>query len=224
VASCLVEHRSAPAALGYDLYVAWLNDLVTPEAISLARFVEAPLAHPTVMFRRELPERHGSYRDGPFPEDFELWLRWLEAGVRFGKVPEVLYVWNDPPERLSRTDPRYAVDAFHRVKAAYLARWLAAHNPHHPGVVVWGAGKTSRRRAAHLEAHGCRIDAYLDIDPRKVNRTLSGRPVRHAETLPRAAGGEFVLSYVGTRGARPFIRSVLEGRGRVEGRDFLFAS
>jgi glycosyltransferase involved in cell wall biosynthesis len=225
VASCLVRHASSGGreALGYRLHVDWLNDLVSPEAIRLARFVEAPIAHPTAMFRRDVAERFGGYRDGLFPEDYELWLRWLAEGVQFEKVPEVLYTWADYPGRLSRTDPRYDVEAFHRIKAQYLARQLAVSNVHYPDVVVWGAGKTSRRRAAHLEASGCRITAWLDIDPRKVGHWRGGRLVRHAESL-EAAGVAFVVSYVGARGAQAVIRAALARKGYVEGRDFLFAA
>ena len=92
---------------GYALHVDWLNELVTPEEIALNRFIESPFAHPSVMFRRELVQRHGAYRDGNFPEDYELWLRWQEAGVQMGKVPRALLTWHDPPGRLSRTDGRY---------------------------------------------------------------------------------------------------------------------
>ncbi len=56
----------------------------------------------------------GRLPPGPFPEDYELWLRWSEAGVAMAKLPEALVVWNDPPGRLSRTDPRYDPEAFHR--------------------------------------------------------------------------------------------------------------
>ncbi len=83
LASCLVGFGGdREANAGYALHVDWLNSLVSPEQIALNRFVESPLAHPSVMFRRELLERHGGYRDGDFPEDYELWLRWLDAGVR----------------------------------------------------------------------------------------------------------------------------------------------
>ena len=34
-------------------------------------------------------EQFGGYREGDFPEDYELWLRWLDAGVRMAKVPIV---------------------------------------------------------------------------------------------------------------------------------------
>lgn len=210
-------------AAGYALHVDWLNELLTPEQIALNRFVEAPLAHPSVMFRRELVQRLGGYRAGDFPEDYELWLRWLEAGVKMAKVDRVLLTWNDPPDRLSRHDPRYASEAFYRCKAPYLARWLARHvDPSRP-IWVWGAGRPTRKRAAWLEAHGVRIAAYLDIDPHKIGRSLGSRPVFGPDQLPPPAE-VFVLGYVASRGARQLIRTRLQRRGFVEGRDFLMAA
>src|SRR2546425_6870649 len=102
------------------------------------------------MFRRELLNKHGGYREGDFPEDYELWLRWLDAGVTMAKVPRVLLTWNDAPERLSRTDRRYDVEAFYRCKAFYLARWLKRHVDASRPLLVWGAGRPTRKRAEHL--------------------------------------------------------------------------
>lgn len=223
--SCLVAHAGdeAHATAGYALHVDWLNEQVTPEAIALHRFVEAPMAHPSVMFRRDLVDRHGGYRAGPFPEDYELWLRWLDAGVKMAKVPETLLVWHDLPGRLSRTHDCYSVEAFYRLKATYLAKWLARHSPRHPEVVIWGAGKTSKQRAEHLVAEGCRIVGYVDIDPRKAGRKAYGRPIYMPEDV-RSPDFGFVVSYVGKRGAGDLIRAQLTARGYVEGRDFLVAA
>lgn len=221
VASCLVAHPAPEAAAGYAHHVAWLNRVVTAEDVERERFVEAPLAHPSAMFRRELVARHGGYRDGDFPEDYELWLRWLEAGVRMAKAQEVLLTWHDPPGRLSRTHPRYDVEAFYRLKAGYLARWLAAHNPHHPAITVWGSGKTSRRRAALLEAHGVRIRGYIDVDPaRRVSGSL---PITHYLDVTDPRRG-FIVAYVSRRDAHEVIRGQLLAHGFVEGRDFIFAA
>ncbi len=221
---CLVEFGGdAGACAGYAHFVAWQNGLTEPGEIGLARFVESPLAHPSVMFRAGLPARFGAYRHGPFPEDYELWLRWLEAGVVMAKVPRVLLTWNDPPGRLSRTDPRYAPEAFYRVKAGYLARWLAANNPHHPEIWVVGAGRLTRKRADLLAEHGVRIAGYVDLDPRKVGRTVHGRPVIHRLALP-GPGERFLVSFVASRGARDEIEAFLTGRGHVPGRDFILAA
>jgi len=143
------------AQAGYARHVDWTNTLTSARDIALARFVDAPVANPSVMFRKALVAEHGGAEQGDFPEDYEMWLRWLDAGVVMEKLPEELLVWNDPPTRATRTDPRYSPEAFYRVKARYLARWLARHNARHPGVVVMGSGRITRKRAELLEEHRC---------------------------------------------------------------------
>ncbi len=225
LAGCLVEFGGDRAAQsGYARHVDWLNTLTTPEAIALHRFVESPLAHPSVLFRRELVDRFGGYRDGDFPEDYELWLRWLDAGVRMAKVPEVLVCWHDPPGRLSRTDRRYAPEAFFRLKAPWLARELRRAGAGRR-ILVWGAGRPTRKRAAWLEAEGVRIEGFVDIDPKKISPALggTGRPVLAPGQLPGPEAA-FVAVYVASRGARELIAADLEGRGYRAGRDYLLAA
>ena len=208
---------------GYARYVEWTNRILTHDAIRLAAFVESPFAHPSVMFRRAVLDRHGGYAAGDFPEDYELWLRWLAGGVRMEKVPDVLLEWRDHPERLSRRDPRYDADAFDRLRARHLAAWLAAHNPHHPSVVVWGAGRASRRRAARLTGHGVAVSAWIDVDPRKIGRRHGAAPVLAPEALP-APGACFVVSYVGSHGARDLIETRLAAIGYEAGRHYVVAA
>lgn len=205
---------------GYAAYVDWINGLLEPDEIALNRFVESPLAHPSVMFRHDLPERFGAYRDGPFPEDYELWLRWMAHGVKIAKVDEELLTWNDPPGRLSRTDERYSVDAFYRTKATYLFNWLRENNPHHPNIVVWGAGRITRKRANILSEIGLNITHYIDIKNRQLNCST---PVLLPGSIPDPDSC-FILSMVGKRGARQEILRILEQRGFQEGRNCLFAA
>lgn len=221
VSSRVAFGGDAARSAGYALHVDWLNSLLTPEDIALNRFIEAPVAHPSVLFRRDLVARLGGYRAGDFPEDYELWLRWLDAGVTLAKVPAPLVTWHDSPTRLSRTDPRYAPEAFFRVKAEYLGRELVRRRQ--PVVWVWGAGRHTRKRAAHLEAHGVAIAGYVDVDAKKVGRAVAGRPVIPADELP-PPGERFVLGYVTSRGARDYIRRELGARGYAEGRDFLMCA
>lgn len=221
---CLVEFGGDRRAnAGYALHVEWLNALVTPDEIALNRFVESPLAHPSVIFRRELVAKHGGYAAGDFPEDYELWLRWLDAGVRMAKVPRALLTWHDTPARLSRTDPRYAPEAFYRLKAKWIARWLQREVDPKRAIFVWGAGRPTRLRAKHLRAHGVSIAGYVDIDPAKVGRTIEGVPVINPAGLPEPSTA-FVLGYVGSRGARALIREALGRAGWGEGRDFLMCA
>ncbi|MBN1448357.1 MAG: glycosyltransferase [Bacteroidetes bacterium] len=207
-------------ARGYAHYVRWVNSLANPEEIAAMRFVESPFAHPAVMFRRVLIDRYGGYREGAFPEDYELWLRWMDAGVRMASIPDDVLLWSDPPDRLSRTDLRYTIEAFYRMKSGYLARWLQRHTAFWPDVIVWGAGRTTRKRAWHLLEHGAQVATLVDIDPDKIGHSVHGVPVIAPEDLP-PPGRCFILPYVGNRSARMQIMQWLEDNGYMLERDYL---
>jgi GT2 family glycosyltransferase len=50
-----------------------------------------PIAHPTVMIRKQILDRFGGYDPAfRFAEDLDLWLRLLGHGVRFGNVGAIL--------------------------------------------------------------------------------------------------------------------------------------
>lgn len=208
---------------GMARFVDWTNGLLTADRIAREQFVESPFVHPSVMFRRELVAKHGGYRDGDFPEDYELWLRWLEAGVRMSKIDAELLQWRERPGRLTRTDSRYSVDAFFRTKAPYLAQFLAGKNPRHPRVVVWGAGRTTRLRLRPLFELGVEPEAWIDIDPNKTGWTVQGAPVLPPEEL-QEAGSSFVLVAVGKRGARELIEPFLLGKGYEVGKTCIFCA
>ena len=210
-------------AKGYATYVDWINTLRDPDEFASSRFIESPLAHPAVMFRRACAHRFGGYRDGPFPEDYELWLRWMEAGVLFASIPDDVLVWNDPPERLSRNDPRYSIEAFYAMKAEYLARWCAINVAIWPNVVVWGSGRITRKRVQLLEACGARVRMWVDIDPKKIGKWVSGAEVVATDLLPDP-GSCFILSFVASRDARVQIQRWLHAHGYLQERDYMFAA
>lgn len=216
-------HDGATETRGYSSYCDWLNSFSEPHEIRRASFVESPLAHPTVLFRRSLIEQFGAYSDGDFPEDYELWLRWLDGGVKMRKVRSVLYQWNDAPDRLSRTDARYSPDAFLELKVKSLISWLRQNNPSHPEVVIWGAGTLSKRRARRLQEDGCLIKAYIEVNPKRRGQKINNVPVYLVDEFAQVPQG-FIVSVVGNRGAGENIRNFLLEQGRVEEVEFLICS
>jgi len=203
---------------GMAWYVDWQNAILTPHEHYVKRFVDAPLAHPTVMFRRELIEQHGGYSTEPLPEDHELWLRWMDAGVRFAKLPKELLTWHDHPHRLSRTHEHYSIDAFFRTKAKWIARWLARTLNGRP-VIVAGTSGLCQARVALLEAEGVIVSAYTDVRKREV----PGYAFIPHEALP-PAGEAFIVSFISQRGTGDRIAEFLSSRGLVEGVDFILAA
>ncbi len=152
--SCLVRHfPSHSVAVGFRLYEHWLNSLVTHDEIKRERFIESPVAHPSVMVRREVLTEIGGWRDPGWAEDYDLWLRCFAAGVIFEKIDRPLFFWREHDDRLTRTDTRYSVPSFLRCKAHFLARGpLASFSK----VILWGAGQTGRRMSKFLARGGRR--------------------------------------------------------------------
>lgn len=213
---------------GARRYEQWLESVVTPEQIALNLWIESPLPHPTVMMRREVYDGVGGYRDLQWPEDYDLWLRMLRAGVRMAKISEPLVLWRDHPTRASRVQPLYGLDRFLDCRAHHLAQFIGAR-----AIVVWGAGRDGRRLAKALLREGARIDAFLDIDPRKIGRTAQGRQILDSEawlaSVEAAANTTetsrpLLVAAVGAAGARELIRARLRQAGFREGRDFLCAA
>ncbi len=219
VVSCLVRHFPwHGVGEGYRAYEEWLNSLSTPEAIGRERFVESPVAHPSALVRREIYQAVGGYQDTEWAEDFDLWLRLLEARVCFSKVDRYLYFWREHPERLTRVDARYSVENFLRCKAKYLLSGPLAGCRR---VVVWGAGQTGRRLSKHLLRGGAPIVAFVDIDPKKIGSTLREKPIISPDQLSLLmVEGTVVLAAVGSRGARKLIRGRLNAIGLREGREY----
>ncbi len=221
VVSCLVE-GFPPAAMrpGMRRYLAWLNALTSDEAIRREIFVESPLVHPSVVFRKAAVEAAGGYRASPWAEDYDLWLRLYLRGSRFAKVPQVLHFWRESPERLTRRDPRYALKRFLRAKAHYLKRGPLRSRE---SLILWGAGQMGRWFSAALLEEDLHPAAWVDIDPRKIGRTRRGVRVHPPEALPRLWAqyrAPALLVSVGAPGGRALIRRRLNALGLREGADW----
>lgn len=216
--SGLVEFVSqVEDARGYEAYVQQVNAWRTEDEIRHHRFVESPFAHPSVMFRKELVEKYGGYDTSGVPEDYELWLKWMDKGVRMQKLAVPVLQWRDHPNRLSRTHANYSAEAFDRARCSYLARWLKERAAHLPPLYVWGGGKLARRKIKLLEEHGVRIKGLIDVKP--LNTSL---PFIHYRELP-SPGKIFIISMVSNRGRYAEIRDYLTARGYVMEKNFMLA-
>jgi glycosyltransferase involved in cell wall biosynthesis len=201
---------------GFKRFVKWVNSFHSPEEIERNHFVEIPVVNPTIMFRKEIYEKWGGCSQGDFPEDYEMQLRYLEAGVKMAKLPEPLLEWHDSSSRLTRTDDRYSTDAFFRTKAAYFKKWSEKQNRFHPDIWVWGAGRKTRQRAKLLEKEGLKIRGFIDI----VKGKTTEKTTLHFTEIPDP-GQLFIVPMVTKTGARELIQSYLQKAGYAERTDFM---
>jgi glycosyltransferase involved in cell wall biosynthesis len=97
------------------------------EAIERGMQTTNTMAHPTVMYRRTATAVHGAY-DASFrySEDLDLWLRWLNAGMRFANLPDVVVRYRQKSTSRQTLHWKYNLRArLHNFSSRHIARRCA---------------------------------------------------------------------------------------------------
>jgi glycosyltransferase involved in cell wall biosynthesis len=199
-------------------YESWLNGLESAEDVARDAFVECPVAHPSLMMRRQMADL--GYEDRGWPEDYELVLRALGLGMRIGVVPERLLAWRRRADSLSRTDDRYSLNRFTACKAHHLAAGFLGQSDRY---ILCGYGETGKSLRRALAALGKHPSHIVEVHPARLGRRIHGAPVIPHEALPGLAGRPIVVS-VAREGPRADVRAKLAAMGFVDGRDFVCAA
>jgi hypothetical protein len=161
------------------------------------------------MFRKSLGLNYGFYTEGDFPEDFELWNRWMFNGVRMSKVNEIVLDWHDSPGRLSRIHPMYASEKFSAIKAKYFTKWFERKFPsRNPEFYIWGSGNSVR-----IEELGLQISKFIDVKRSQSQHSIYYQDLKFDPQI-------FILSYVSDRKGKLEICDYMKNLGFKEGENF----
>ena len=197
-------------------YEQWSNSLTEPRRIAAMRFVELPIVNPTLLAKREVFDL--GFRDGAWPEDYDLCLRALGQVNTAAKVPEVLFDWIDSGDRLTRTDERYSPEAFDRCRRAHLLDGPLAGKTQ---VDMWGAGQSGKPWLSWLLAKGFNVRHVVEVSPKKIGTKIHDTPVISDTDLPPPDGTPLIIA-VGAAGARELIEADLIQKGYTPGKDTWF--
>ncbi|ETW95270.1 MAG: hypothetical protein ETSY1_31350 [Candidatus Entotheonella factor] len=200
-------------------YERWLNRITSERRLREEAFVECPIAHPSLMIRRDILSAFG-YRDCGWPEDYDLILRLLTSGHPLDVVPKRLLSWRDHPTRLSRTSPIYRIAQFTACKAAFLATSFLSTTDRY---ILWGYGSTGKALRRALAQHGKHPAYIVELHPRRLGKTIHQAPVIPPEALVRTPKHPVIVSVAGEQG-RGEIRAAMQAMGFQELRDFICAA
>lgn len=182
--SCCQVQPIGFVGAGREAYFAWQNGVLTAKEFYVNRYVECPFQHPTLALPVKVLQDLGGYRKGPFPEDYDLFLRIMQAGLRMEKLPGALLQYRCSEDQLSYIDSRYSKSSFHDLRKFYIAADESLQEILHlRPLVVWGASRMSRRR---FEAHfpEAKPDYFVDIKPSLLAHPGDSRSANLEETLP----------------------------------------
>lgn len=216
VVSCGISLKESLGE-GMARYVDWVNGLDTPAKVARERFVESPVVQPTVMMPRSLFLEAGGYLRNGFAEDYDLWLRLLGRGARFGKVTDLLYDWHDREDRLTRSDPRFGQKAMLALKADALA---SLHEVRKRGVAIAGAGPIGKALGRELKKRKTELHGYFEVNPKRVGSVCQEAPIAGPGDFGKRWREAVLLGAVGVGGGRAKVRNLALEAGYCEGRDF----
>ncbi len=198
---------------GMQAYQNWMNGIDDEDAIRREALVECPLAHPSLMARKEIMD----YRDQGWPEDYDLILRLLAAGHKIGMVPKRLLLWRHHQDRLSQSHPAYSQEQFTRCKAAHLCNnYLQGHDQY----ILWGYGNTGRNLRRTLTEQGKDPAFIVELHPGRIGNTIHGAKVVAVDEIDKLPNLPLLVSVAG-EGPRNLIRQQLRAIGKKELRDFV---
>ena len=80
---------------------------ITNRSIRLHSLFRNPLNHPTTVYRKHFVDKLGGYRNIPFFEDYDLWLRMINSGYSFFNLCDVLVFMRRESQSLRRTGLPY---------------------------------------------------------------------------------------------------------------------
>lgn len=92
----------------------------TPDGAYNKAKVCNPLNHMTVMFRRDVILGLGSYRDVPYLEDYDLWIRLLIAGYKVSNINEIMVYARVGNGMAARRSNRKQIEGWRTVSAYML--------------------------------------------------------------------------------------------------------
>ncbi len=210
-----------PPTEGLKRYLAWVNQVQTND-IEQHLFIESPLPHPSVMFRKKEILRLNGYREYDGPEDYDLWLRLVEAGHNLSKINQPLLNWRFHGENHSKKQSKYSTLAFEKRKWEHILWFLTQRLPSRKKIWIWGAGKKGGKLGLFLLNSGLTIEGFLDIDPNKIGRQRHHHPIMDAHTiLDKKEESFFYLCWVGSWNAREQIEHYLTQKRMQRGKDYL---
>ena len=162
------------------------------------------------------------YRDAGWPEDYDLLLRLLAAGLRVGVVARRLLGWRVHAARALAQRSALRRRALHRVQGGTPGQRPARRTASPISYGATAAPVARSRRA--LDARGKSPAAIVEIHPRRLGRAIRGAPVISRHALGRAA--RRAARGVGGRAPSraPLIRAELARLGWRECVDFVCAA
>jgi glycosyltransferase involved in cell wall biosynthesis len=181
---------------GYLKYERWLNDVLLSGNPMAHIYEECVIPSPCWMLSRSDFDACGGWKNGRYPEDYDLCFRFFESGFRVVVVPKILHWWRDHPARSSRNDAVYYDQNFFKLKLYYFIKQELDTGTI---LIVWGAGKKAKILTTELLSMGMTF-LWTCNNPSKWGHIINGVMIAPPESIITKGKSVKVLIAVSAKG------------------------
>ena len=175
-----IKHFSDQHVLdGFRRYDTWLNQLMVSSGHYREIYRECVIPSSCWMVHRQDFIKCGGFGRMVYPEDYDLCFRFYYQGMKITASSEILHLWREHPDRISRIDSRYKDQLYYDLKLYYFLKLDWDRNAN---LVLWGAGKKGKKLALKLRDHGVKFTWVCD-NKKKIGHHIYNIPLHGPETL-----------------------------------------
>lgn len=164
--------------------------------------------HPSVMYRKEVFEIVGLYKDF-YMEDIELYFRIAAKGLRIEKLEEDLLIYRAREDSKSWTDSREAATAqLMKIKIEYLIKNTTIQS-HMNNYLIWGADISGISALELLNKYFPKCTCIAFIDPYKAGSKVRDLDVIKPEEINYYESDYiFICTQAGAKSSREYLKEI----------------
>ncbi len=204
---------------GFLKYEQWLNEIIDNENHWEEIYKECVIASPAWLIHREDLINCEAFEPNAYPEDYDLVFRFYKNKLKVASTKEIVHLWRDHKERISRNHEHYKANTFFVLKLRY---FFELERDKHRSLVIWGAGPKGKIMAKLLNEMQEDFN-WVSNNPNKHGKNIYDQILKDFAAILKMNRPQ-VLITVAQRNAKEEIVSFFEKHGLKAKEDYYFFS
>jgi glycosyltransferase involved in cell wall biosynthesis len=178
---------------GFKRYAAWLTTVSTENTHAKNIYKESVIASNCWLVHRNDFNAIGGFEPDTFPEDYDLCFRFYTGGLNIVGLKDILHLWRDRPDRISRNWDVYKDNRFFDLKVHYYFQFERDTNR---PLVLWGAGKNGKDLAKLILKHQPSLHWVCDNE-NKIGKDIYGVRMEHFDRIQDLVNPQIIIAVAG---------------------------
>ena len=205
---------------GFNRYVNWLTMISRTNTHAQHIYKESVIASNCSLVHRDDFDACGGFEPDTFPEDYDLCFRFYESGFHLVGVNEIVHLWRDREDRISRNWDEYKDNRFLALKTHYFDKLERDSNR---PLVIWGAGRNGKDIVRLMQEKGESSIHWICDNENKIGKDIYDIRMQHFDALKLIDNPQVIIA-VASPADQNMIESHLKYLNKVAGSDYWFFS